>query len=111
MNERKRINAEREEARQAAAEDLRGHFQLLQPATLVALASGELNAADAAKAELASRGLDVKTGRWVGFSRKRTSEELAASNDPRDQKTLERRLKAESRKLDRKAGRVIKGGR
>lgn len=38
---------------------------------------------------------------------KRTNDELAASKNPEDQKKLARRLQAESRKLDRQAGRPV----
>ena len=43
-----------------------GATQLMSIKLLVTIANGDLDAIAAAKAELASRGLDL-TGNWVGF--------------------------------------------
>ena len=43
-----------------------GATQLMSIKLLVAIANGDLDAIEAAKLELASRGLDL-TGNWLGF--------------------------------------------
>ncbi len=48
-------------------------FQNIHTELLVRIASGDLNALQLAKAELANRGLDVRTGKWVGFDTAKAS--------------------------------------
>lgn len=44
-------------------------FQMTRNELLVKIASGEINPVELAKNELAMRGLDIRTGKWVGFDR------------------------------------------
>jgi hypothetical protein len=53
----------------------RNYLQLFPTAALVAAARGEVDLARLVRDELANRGLDYFTGRWVGFER---AEALAA---------------------------------
>ena len=45
-------------------------FQTIDSALLVKAFNGEINLDDLVKKELSNRGLDPKTGAWVGFSKK-----------------------------------------
>ena len=56
----------------ASSDDENPNYMLqgLSTALLLGLANGEINAVELAKTELRARGLDIKTGAWIGFEKK-----------------------------------------
>ena len=58
-------------------------FQGTSTALLVQIARGDLNALQLAKQELAARGLDIRTGKWVGFEQAKETAKLHATAGPR----------------------------
>jgi hypothetical protein len=60
-------------------------LQMIRAELLLKIASGELNAVELAKQELAARGLDVRTGKWVGFPAAAASAKLHATRNGKGQ--------------------------
>lgn len=60
-------------------------FQTIHTDLLVAIARGEINPVELAKQELANRGLDIRTGKWVGFERARETAKLHGTIGPKGQ--------------------------